>query len=150
MVAYWKGDWWPQLGLPKDQGPPPYKKPHDLKKAWKDKMTAKESATWLAIINQEEALSRKLYPDSCPPMSAGSGSYVIGDSSDYDVDGVDNEPSNECENQKPQDVSFYNEKAGGSQGRLLMPPLVPTVKAEILDSNGNLDFFQKRKASIFK
>ncbi|CAM8949043.1 unnamed protein product [Rhodiola kirilowii] len=169
-----KEDWWPQLGLPKDQGPPPYKKPHDLKKAWKvsvltavikhmfpdiakirklvrqskclqDKMTAKESATWLAIINQEEALSRKLYPDSCPPMSAGSGSYVIGDSSDYDVDGVDNEPSNECENQKPQDVSFYNEKAGGSQGRLLMPPLVPTVKAEILDSNGNLDFFQKRK-----
>ncbi|MBA0594661.1 hypothetical protein Gorai_011558, partial [Gossypium raimondii] len=28
-------EWWPQLGLPKDQGPPPYKKPHDLKKAWK-------------------------------------------------------------------------------------------------------------------
>ncbi|KAL3335845.1 hypothetical protein AABB24_031863 [Solanum stoloniferum] len=79
-------DWWPQLGLQKDQGPPPYKKPHDLKKAWKvgvltavikhispdiakirklvrqskclqDKMTAKESATWLAIINQEEALA---------------------------------------------------------------------------------------------
>lgn len=41
-------EWWPQLGLPKDQGPPPYKKPDDLKK---------ESATWLAIINQEEALS---------------------------------------------------------------------------------------------
>ncbi|MCI77258.1 protein ETHYLENE INSENSITIVE 3, partial [Trifolium medium] len=28
-------DWWPQIGLPKDQGCPPYKKPHDLKKAWK-------------------------------------------------------------------------------------------------------------------
>ena len=28
-------EWWPQIGLPKDQGPPPYKKPHDLKKAWK-------------------------------------------------------------------------------------------------------------------
>ncbi|XP_039059506.1 protein ETHYLENE INSENSITIVE 3-like [Hibiscus syriacus] len=27
--------WWPQLGLSKDQGPPPYKKPHDLKKSWK-------------------------------------------------------------------------------------------------------------------
>nr|XP_027103132.1 protein ETHYLENE INSENSITIVE 3-like [Coffea arabica] len=69
-------DWWPDLGLPKDQVFPPYKKPHDLKKAWKvgvltavikhmspdiskiqklvrqskclqDKMTAKESATWL-------------------------------------------------------------------------------------------------------
>ncbi|EFJ05111.1 hypothetical protein SELMODRAFT_449234 [Selaginella moellendorffii] len=67
-------EWWPELGLPKGQGPPPYKKPHDLKKVWKvgvvtavirhmspdigkirklvrqskclqDKMTAKESGT---------------------------------------------------------------------------------------------------------
>ncbi|GLJ23307.1 hypothetical protein SUGI_0440910 [Cryptomeria japonica] len=44
-------DWWPQLGLHKGQGSPPYKKPHDLKK---DKMTAKESATWLGVLNQEE------------------------------------------------------------------------------------------------
>ncbi|XP_049935275.1 LOW QUALITY PROTEIN: ETHYLENE INSENSITIVE 3-like 1 protein [Nymphaea colorata] len=73
-----KEDWWPQLGLRKDQGPPPYKKPHNLKKAWKvgvltavikhispdmdkirrlvrqskclqDKMTAKESSTWSAM-----------------------------------------------------------------------------------------------------
>ncbi|KAE8733788.1 Protein ETHYLENE INSENSITIVE 3 [Hibiscus syriacus] len=104
-------EWWPHLGLPKDQGPP-YKKPHDLKKAWKvgvltavikhmspdiakirklvrqskclqDKMTAKESATWLAIINQEEALARELYPESCPPLSSGggSGSLVINDCS---------------------------------------------------------------------
>ncbi|KAM0049852.1 putative transcription factor EIL family [Helianthus debilis subsp. tardiflorus] len=84
-------EWWPQLGLQKDQeGPPPFKKPHDLKKAWKvgvltavikhmfpdmakirklvrqskclqDKMTAKESATWLAVINQEKVLARELY-----------------------------------------------------------------------------------------
>uniref|UniRef100_A0A7N0U441 Ethylene insensitive 3-like DNA-binding domain-containing protein n=1 Tax=Kalanchoe fedtschenkoi TaxID=63787 RepID=A0A7N0U441_KALFE len=165
-------DWWPQLGLPKDQGPPPYKKPHDLKKAWKvsvltavikhmfpdiakirklvrqskclqDKMTAKESATWLAIINQEEALSRKLYPDSCPPVSAGSGSYVIGESSDYDVDGVDDETGTEYENQKPQDVNIYNMGAGGAQDRLMMQPPAPTVKTEIVD--GDLDLFQKRK-----
>ncbi|KAL8529394.1 hypothetical protein ACS0TY_006715 [Phlomoides rotata] len=106
-------EWWPQLGLPKDQGPPPYKKPHDLKKAWKvgvltavikhmfpdiakirklvrqskclqDKMTAKESATWLSIINQEESLSRKLYPDTYPPpcMDVGSRSLLVSDSSD--------------------------------------------------------------------
>lgn len=66
-------EWWVQLGLQKDNGPP-YKKPYDLKKAWKvavlmavikymfpdtpkirklvkqskclqDKITAKESAT---------------------------------------------------------------------------------------------------------
>ncbi|CAA2953888.1 EIN3-like family [Olea europaea subsp. europaea] len=28
-----KEEWGSQLGLPTDQGPPPYKKPHDLKKA---------------------------------------------------------------------------------------------------------------------
>ncbi|CAI5471947.1 unnamed protein product [Closterium sp. Yama58-4] len=76
--------WWPQLGLTRGTGPPPYKKPHDLKKAWKvgvltsvirhlcpdvarirklvrqskclqDKMTARESATWNAVLDQEEA-----------------------------------------------------------------------------------------------
>ncbi|KAI4304776.1 hypothetical protein MLD38_040246 [Melastoma candidum] len=84
-------DWWLQLGLLKEQGTPPYKKPHDLKKAWKvdiltavikhmspdiakirklvmqskclqDKMTAKESAMWLTIINQEEVLARSFTP----------------------------------------------------------------------------------------
>ncbi|XP_047326153.1 ETHYLENE INSENSITIVE 3-like 1 protein [Impatiens glandulifera] len=81
--------WWPN-GTQEDgqSPPPPYKKPHDLKKAWKvsvlnavmkhmspdfakirklvreskclqDKMTAKESAVWLAIINQEEAIARE-------------------------------------------------------------------------------------------
>lgn len=28
-------DWWGILACPKDPGPPPYKKPHDLRKAWK-------------------------------------------------------------------------------------------------------------------
>ncbi|CAK7334581.1 unnamed protein product [Dovyalis caffra] len=80
--------WWGDQGLAAEEhGPPPYKKPHDLKKAWKvsllsavvkhmvpnvdrirqlvrqskslqDKMTGKESATWSKVINQEEALSQ--------------------------------------------------------------------------------------------
>eukprot|EP00271_Cylindrocystis_brebissonii_P018095 TRINITY_DN497_c6_g1_i1.p1 TRINITY_DN497_c6_g1~~TRINITY_DN497_c6_g1_i1.p1 ORF type:complete len:909 (+),score=180.84 TRINITY_DN497_c6_g1_i1:815-3541(+) len=79
-------EWWPALGVQRGQGPPPYKKPHDLKKVWKvgvltsvikhmfpdvarirrlvrqskclqDKMTARESATWLAVLGQEEALA---------------------------------------------------------------------------------------------
>ncbi|EFJ05986.1 hypothetical protein SELMODRAFT_448939 [Selaginella moellendorffii] len=77
-------EWWPELGLPKGQGPPPYKKPHDLKKVWKvgvvtavirhmspdigkirklvrqskclqDKMTAKESGTWISEEVGEQA-----------------------------------------------------------------------------------------------
>ncbi|GBG79871.1 hypothetical protein CBR_g30137 [Chara braunii] len=98
-------DWWPQIGLPKGQGPLPYKKPHDLKKAWKvgvlmavikhmspniskirklvrqskclqDKMTARESATWLGVLQQEEGLSRCLMSGDASKgdmIEAGSG-----------------------------------------------------------------------------
>ncbi|GAV89761.1 EIN3 domain-containing protein [Cephalotus follicularis] len=171
-----KEEWWPQLGLPKDQGPPPYKKPHDLKKAWKvsvltavikhmspdiakirklvrqskclqDKMTAKESATWLAIINQEEALSRKLYPDCCLPVSAsGSGSLVISEASDYDVDGVDDEPNVEVEECKPYDINLFKIGSTGPRERLIMAPmlpLAPQIKGELVETNP--DFTQKRK-----
>ncbi|KAL0557113.1 hypothetical protein IC582_005631 [Cucumis melo] len=166
-------EWWPELGLPKDQGPPPYKKPHDLKKAWKvsvltavikhmspdiakirklvrqskclqDKMTAKESATWLAIVNQEEALARKLYPDKCPPVSiCGSGSLLISDTSDYDVEGVEDEPNVEAEESKPHDLNFFNMGAPGSRERLMMPPVCPQIKEEFMENNS--DFNQKRK-----
>ncbi|KAK9283188.1 hypothetical protein L1049_011424 [Liquidambar formosana] len=170
-----KEEWWPQLGLPMDQGPPPYKKPHDLKKAWKvsvltavikhmspdiakirklvrqskclqDKMTAKESATWLAIINQEEALSRKLYPDSCPPtLAGGSGSFVISDTSDYDVEGVEDDLNGEAEECKPRDVNLFNVGVGGPRDRLMVPPLAPPIKGELVDTSS--DFIQKRKQS---
>ncbi|CAN1251469.1 Protein ETHYLENE INSENSITIVE 3 [Linum perenne] len=157
-------EWWPQLGLPKEQGPPPYKKPHDLKKAWKvgvltavikhmspdiakirklvrqskclqDKMTAKESATWLAIINQEEKLARELYPDFCPPISVGggSGSLVISDCNEYDVEGGEEEPScfdvHEC---KPGNLNAFGADS--------------LIKGEIVTaSSNNNDFLQKRK-----
>ncbi|XP_051145201.1 protein ETHYLENE-INSENSITIVE 3-like 1a [Andrographis paniculata] len=91
-------EWWPQLGMLKNHGPPPYKKPHDLKKVWKvtlliavikhmspdfekihrlvrqskclqDKMSAKEIETWVAIMKREEALVGRLDPDSFPLSS---------------------------------------------------------------------------------
>uniref|UniRef100_A0A1J3EHA0 ETHYLENE INSENSITIVE 3-like 1 protein n=1 Tax=Noccaea caerulescens TaxID=107243 RepID=A0A1J3EHA0_NOCCA len=133
-----KEDWWFQLGLPSEQGPPPYKKPHDLKKAWKvgvltavikhmspdiakirklvrqskclqDKMTAKESATWLAIVNQEEVVARELYPESCPLLdsssSVGSGSLLVNDCSEYDVEVLEKEqPVFDVEERKPEIV----------------------------------------------
>lgn len=170
-----KEEWWGQLGLPKDQGAPPYKKPHDLKKAWKvsvltavikhmspdiakirklvrqskclqDKMTAKESATWLAIINQEEALSRKLYPDGCPnmPLGSGSGSFVISDTNDYDVEGVEDDSNFEAEDCKPRDINIFNLGiGGGARDRLIVPSLLPTIKGELVETNP--DFIQKRK-----
>lgn len=99
-------EWWPELGIPKDQGPPPYKKPHDLKKAWKvsvltavikhmspdiekirrlvrqskclqDKMTAKEISTWLAVVKQEEELYLKMHPGARPLASTGGIASAI-------------------------------------------------------------------------
>ncbi|KAL5719403.1 Protein ETHYLENE INSENSITIVE 3 [Ranunculus cassubicifolius] len=163
-------DWWPQLGLPKDQGPPPYKKPHDLKKAWKvsvltavikhmspdiakirklvrqskclqDKMTAKESATWLAIINQEEVLSRKLHPESCQQLNSGggSGSFSMNESSEYDVEGVEDDPIEvmEC---KPRDIHLFGSGMAQSERPLGQQP-PSSIKGEI----NNLDFIRKRK-----
>ncbi|CAJ1958689.1 unnamed protein product [Sphenostylis stenocarpa] len=83
--------WWAEMGFTVDPGPPPYKKPHDLKKVWKmcvltavikhmspdiakisnivrqsrtlqDKLTAKETAIWSGIVKREESLARRLYP----------------------------------------------------------------------------------------
>ncbi|KAL2461062.1 Protein ETHYLENE INSENSITIVE 3 [Abeliophyllum distichum] len=167
-----KEDWCSQLGLPADQGPPPYKKPHDLKKAWKvgvltavikhmspdiakirklvrqskclqDKMTAKESATWLAIINQEEALSRKLYPDSVPPpsLAGGSGSYLISDNSDYDVEGAEDDGKGEVEC-KPHNAKLFNLGTAAPRDEHMMPLLAP-IKGEIFDVD--TDFIPKRK-----
>ncbi|CDP16004.1 unnamed protein product [Coffea canephora] len=153
-------DWWPDLGLPKDQVCPPYKKPHDLKKAWKvgvltavikhmspdiskiqklvrqskclqDKMTAKESATWLAIINHEEVSAQKLYPDIYPRMfsEAGNGLYSSVESNDYDVDGVNGEGSLDanCEPQNLLKMGIDVSKDGK-----MLPSLAP-VKGEVVD-----------------
>lgn len=168
-------EWWPQLGLPKDQGPPPYKKPHDLKKAWKvgvltavikhmspdiakirklvrqskclqDKMTAKESATWLAIINQEEALARELYPDSCPPLSSsgGSGSLVINDCSEYDVEGAEDEPNFDVQDCKPENLNSSNLAMERMRERLPLLQSPYPMKGEVIN---NADFVRKRKPS---
>ncbi|XP_027163785.1 protein ETHYLENE INSENSITIVE 3-like [Coffea eugenioides] len=166
-------EWWPQLGLQKDQGPPPYKKPHDLKKAWKvgvltavikhmspdiakirklvrqskclqDKMTAKESATWLAIINQEETLARELFPDRCPPLlsSGGSGSFAMNDSSEYDVEGVEDEPNFDVQEQKPSNLHLLNMATDRFKDRLPVQQQSHAIKDEVVT---NLDFARKRK-----
>ncbi|XP_075512385.1 protein ETHYLENE INSENSITIVE 3-like [Primulina tabacum] len=172
-----KEEWWPQLGLQKDNAPPPYKKPHDLKKAWKvavltavikhmfpdiamirklvrqskclqDKMTAKESATWLAIINQEEALARELYPDRCLPLSSsgGSGTFAMNDNSEYDVEGADDESHFEMQEQKPSPVGMLNIPMESFQDRLTVQVQQQShaIKNELVT---NFDFSRKRKPS---
>ncbi|KAI3906469.1 hypothetical protein MKX01_029084 [Papaver californicum] len=166
-------EWWSQLGLPKDPGPPPYRKPHDLKKAWKvtvlmaviknmspdiakirrlvsqskslqNKLTVKESRIWRDIINQEEALARKLHPWKFSPMSSSGGStgsiITISDSGDFDVQGVEGAPNMEVQELNPSDTNRFN--LGGVVGaneRIM----AQTGKGEII----NLDFSRKRKPS---
>lgn len=85
-------DWWPGVGLPTGEGPPPYRKPHDLKKAWKcsvlvgvikhmapdfdklrrlvrlskclqNKMTARDNLVWDLVLDQENRLHVKSVDD---------------------------------------------------------------------------------------
>ncbi|XP_016478413.1 ETHYLENE INSENSITIVE 3-like 3 protein isoform X2 [Nicotiana tabacum] len=117
-------EWWAKMGLPKGQKPP-YKKPHDLKKMFKvgvltavikhmspdiakirrlvrqskclqDKMTAKESSIWLAVLSREESTIQQPSSDNgsssiseAPNRTRGEKKKLSVDSdSDYDVDGV--------------------------------------------------------------
>ncbi|KAI3669057.1 hypothetical protein L6452_40278 [Arctium lappa] len=158
-------EWWLQST---EKGPPPYKKPHDLKKVWKvnvltavikhmspeidkirklvrqskclqDKMTAKESATWLAIINQEEVLCRNIYPTACPLPTAASGgdggSDMINDASDYDVEG-------ELEDCKPTQPTDHGNRS--DKFTVVLP--LAGVKGEVVDSL-NSDNFKRKQPS---
>lgn len=109
-------DWWPQMGFPEDQGSPPYRKPHDLKKVWKssvligvikhmapnfekirrlirqskclqDKMTAKESLLWNSVLDQESRLHGTLLPGTTPLLiTSHADTDASFSSSTYDSD----------------------------------------------------------------
>lgn len=178
-------DWWPQLGLPKGQGPPPYKKPHDLKKAWKvgvltavikhmspdiakirklvrqskclqDKMTAKESATWLAVVNQEEALARQKNPNACPPTNASvtthAGSLTFSSGSEYDVEGFEDDPNsiytnNDVQDCKPQDLDLLNSEVQECKPQDFdhFNVGISNEGVSALQVGDNVDFIRKRK-----
>ncbi|KAJ7524824.1 hypothetical protein O6H91_17G023500 [Diphasiastrum complanatum] len=172
-------EWWPQLGLPIGKGCPPYKKPHDLKKAWKvgvltavikhmspdiakirklvrqskclqDKMTAKESATWLAVLHQEELLARQQcnalgITNTGTPGSANAG-YITGSStSEYDVDGFD-------ESLNPtiaaEELDLEMEDTNFSQGDKVsfMPTWRPTNEKK--ESELQLDGFHETMSNV--
>jgi ethylene-insensitive protein 3 len=178
-------DWWPQLGLPKGQGPLPYKKPHDLKKAWKvgvltavikhmspdiakirklvrqskclqDKMTAKESATWLAVVNQEEALAHRQNPKARSPTSAAvtmqAGSLTFSSSDEYDVEGFEDDPNsispnNDVDDCKPQDLDVLNSEVHECkpQDFDLFNIGVSNDRGSSLHVGDNADLIRKRK-----
>ncbi|RVW26318.1 Protein ethylene-insensitive 3 [Vitis vinifera] len=123
-------EWWPQLGSPKDQGPPPYKKPHDLKKAWK--------------VSVLTAVMKHMSPDISKFASFGSGSFSIKDCGEYDVEGVQDELSFEIQECKPDSSNFSNLNVEKMSPRLPVPQLPYPMKGEVVT---NLDFLHKRKPS---
>eukprot|EP00249_Psilotum_nudum_P020804 c27854_g1_i3 orf=398-2278(-) len=169
-------EWWLQMGLPKGQGPPPYRKPHDLKKAWKvgvltavikhmfpdivkirklvrqskclqDKMTAKESATWLAVLNQEEALARRqsiqtgLVCRDDTPGGVNSGSFAQSSVNEYGVEGLDDTPNlcpgdeGEMQDYDALTSNITNLRGNGEEESFLLSPKIsmPFHEGEIME-----------------
>ncbi|KAJ1292480.1 hypothetical protein BS78_02G394600 [Paspalum vaginatum] len=166
--------WWPRGGAADSLGSPPYKKPHDLKKAWKvavltavikhmapavdrarrlvrqskclqDKMTARETVTWLAVLKQEEELYLELHPGARPPLSSAATALPFSASSgEYDVDG---EVTGLRKNQQPPsnaaafvDLSSSTDDAGAK----LHVPAASLMKQETAAAAA--EFLHKRSA----
>lgn len=151
--------WYTELGIPKEHGPPPYKKPHDLKKAWKvgvltavikhmspdiekirrlvrqskclqDKMTAKEISTWLAVLKQEEEVYIKQNPGAVLPPSVTTLTGKV-DSLNSSSSEYDVDVVEDCRSEAPaENESELNEKF--------------VMKEE--GAFGGLEFIQKRGA----
>jgi ethylene-insensitive protein 3 len=152
-------DWYAELGIPKEQVPPPYKKPHDLKKAWKvavltavikhmspdiekirrlvrqskclqDKMTAKEISTWLAVLKQEEEAYIKHNPGAVLPLSVTTLTGKV-DSLNSSSSEYDVDVVEDCKSETPtENESALNEKYVMEEERMF----------------GGLEFIQKRGA----
>jgi len=148
--------WWGSQGeVQAHQGVPPYRKPHDLKKAWKisllsavmkhmsprfdqmrklvwqskrlqQKMSAKETETWSKIIKQEEVLSRRLKSSlQITPLDGGDDD---GEEEEEDRDG-------RAHDKRKRELISTSDSSGGStssSGELavVLPPELAGLLAE--------------------
>ncbi|MCO5594054.1 hypothetical protein L7F22_048075 [Adiantum nelumboides] len=157
-------DWWTQVGVQRGRGAPPYKKPHDLKKSWKvgvltavikhmspdilkirnvirqskclqDKMTAKENATWMMVLNQEEAfVQQENYLGSAVTSEDNVDADVyLNRTDEYDVEGFDDASTFAANRGEggPDLESNYNALTGG------------IIQNNSTPSEGNLPLWEK-------
>ncbi|RCV06959.1 hypothetical protein SETIT_1G205600v2 [Setaria italica] len=152
--------WWGAQGeVQAHQGVPPYRKPHDLKKAWKisllsavikhmnprfdqmrklvwqskrlqQKMSAKETEVWSKILRQEEVLSRRLKTSlQITPLD-----------NDDDDDGLEDVVGRAHDKRKRELISTsrdnsWSSGSGGSRGgsgelAVMLPELAALVAAD--------------------
>ncbi|KAI4382626.1 hypothetical protein MLD38_008566 [Melastoma candidum] len=119
-------------------------------KCLQDKMTAKESATWLAILNQEEALCRKLYRGTTHNFSGSAyrSSFLTTDVGDYDVEGACDEQVLVAEERKPL-VGFSGHRQQFPR-EVVMPPSIYQIKSEWLESNcSNEQVLMPKRKQLF-
>ncbi|KAJ8440706.1 hypothetical protein Cgig2_005437 [Carnegiea gigantea] len=123
-------------GIIPEKGKPVSGASDNLRAWWKEKVRFDR--------NGPAAIAKYQAENSCPPPSAGaSGSLVISDTSDYDVEGVDTDPQGEVDECKPQHVNLFDFGVGAERQKFVAPVMAPGIKGEIIDTN--MDFTEKRK-----
>ncbi|CAO2039354.1 unnamed protein product [Urochloa humidicola] len=152
--------WWGAQGeVQAHQGLPPYRKPHDLKKAWKisllsavikhmsprfdqmrklvwqskrlqQKMSAKETETWSNILRQEEVLSRRL-------KSSLRITPLDDDGDGDDDDGMEELVGGRAHDKRKRELISTRDNGGGSRGggnggelAVVLPELAGLVGAD--------------------
>ncbi|CAL9186612.1 unnamed protein product [Musa hybrid cultivar] len=129
-------EWWREMGMPKDPSPPPYKKPHDLKKAWKvsvliaiikhlmpdiekiqrliekskglqDKITAKEVDIMNAILKHELNRYFGLQHNAPPPPSMERKSHGETMGDASSISGIVEQPISEAMQEESMNVTQY-------------------------------------------
>ncbi|CAL9764119.1 unnamed protein product [Musa acuminata subsp. burmannicoides] len=129
-------EWWREMGMPKDPSPPPYKKPHDLKKAWKvsvliaiikhlmpdiekiqrliekskglqDKITAKEVDIMNAILKHELNKYFGLQYNAPPPPSMERKSFGETMGDASSISGIVEQPISEAMQEESMNVTQY-------------------------------------------
>uniref|UniRef100_A0A0E0K1G6 Ethylene insensitive 3-like DNA-binding domain-containing protein n=1 Tax=Oryza punctata TaxID=4537 RepID=A0A0E0K1G6_ORYPU len=137
--------WWGSQGeMQAHQGVPPYRKPHDLKKAWKisllsavikhmsprfdqmrklvwqskrlqQKMSAKESDTWSKVIRQEEALNRRLKTSlQITPLDGGDDDD--GEEETKDRDGLEDVVRGAAQDKRKREYTRSGSGSSSSSG----------------------------------
>jgi Ethylene insensitive 3 len=128
--------WWDQITIEKDQGPPPYKKPHDLRKMWKaavviaiikhmapafdklahmvrqsknlqGRMSVREMQAWNYVLKEEVKIYSREHPDV--PLSNFLGSFPT------HVSVLSNSSKSSCS----------HDEAEGFQSQHIQQPMVP-------------------------
>ncbi|KAL6899284.1 hypothetical protein ACP4OV_005942 [Aristida adscensionis] len=143
--------WWGSQGeVQAHQGAPPYRKPHDLKKAWKisllsavikhmsprfdqmrklvwqskrlqQKMSAKETETWSKILRQEEVLTRRLKSSLQITSLDDDDDDDDGDSPEYEEDPASGRAP--LDKRKREMISTAGDSSRGEQLAVVLPEL---------------------------